>query len=185
VKQAAIDDGYLKILEYLESKHPISSGLSFLKAASRGHVHMIQYAHERGLLRDDDAASGFNEAAKNGHLEVIRFLDGCYITGDKKFNVSDDGFSGATYNNHMEVVKYLLDHHRCEECDIVRAFGKAVEGLNFEIAKFLWSKDERLQGTYDGIGKWFADKYDIDFQFYDLLRDYLSFKDIYLPARTW
>ncbi|EQC33905.1 hypothetical protein SDRG_08585 [Saprolegnia diclina VS20] len=70
--------------------------------AGKGFLPLVRSLHERGL---DCSTVAMNEAATNGHLEVVKFLhfnrtEGCTI----------GALEWAILNGHLDVVRFLIAH---------------------------------------------------------------------------
>ncbi|KDO28615.1 hypothetical protein SPRG_06471 [Saprolegnia parasitica CBS 223.65] len=70
--------------------------------AGRGFLSLVRSLHERGL---ECSTNAMDDAASNGHLEVVRFLhfnrtEGCTV----------DALDGAILNGHLDVIRFLLEH---------------------------------------------------------------------------
>ncbi|KDO28559.1 hypothetical protein SPRG_06417 [Saprolegnia parasitica CBS 223.65] len=95
--------------------------------ASRGFLPLVRSLHERGLECSSDA---MDNAAANGHLEVVRFLHSHRREGCTVFAMDT-----AAANGHLDVVT-LLHFHRTEGCT-TKALDSAITNGHLDIVCFL------------------------------------------------
>nr|XP_047141367.1 secreted RxLR effector protein 124-like [Hydra vulgaris] len=82
-------------------------------AAMNGHLEVIKYLHELGYKGTKDA---INNAAMNGHLEVIKYLHELRYKGTK------DAINNAVVDGYLDVVKYLISlNYKVNETDFMCA----------------------------------------------------------------
>ncbi len=94
-------------------------------AARNGHLEVVKYLDINGIKCTSEGADW---AAENGHLEVVKYLD---INGIK---CTSDGANWAAGNGHLEVVKWLDSNGiKCT------SYGAdlAVENGHLEVVKWL------------------------------------------------
>ncbi|EGG20337.1 aldehyde dehydrogenase [Cavenderia fasciculata] len=114
---AAAIKGYLKVIQLIESKSPpnkIRYDNAMDLAAENGHLHIVQYLHERKKLSQSDGSetkdnvilcntAAMNMASRGGHLHVIQFLHFNRTEG-----ASTSAVDEAVRHGHANVVEFLL-----------------------------------------------------------------------------
>lgn len=97
--------------EYLFMTTPFGSWLHF--AASQGHLPIVKHALDVGfdvnLRAGVSDGTALNEAALEGHVEIVEFLH----TKGGEFDLDDptrNPLFGAIVGGHLNVAKYLLDN---------------------------------------------------------------------------
>ncbi len=110
-------------------------------AARKGIFGLVKYLNNKGL---EVGKNGINEAAGNGHLEMVKYLH-------KKFGleVDQDGIYWAAGHGHLEMVKYLvreLGELSSDQIDI----DWTAENGHLEMVKYL-HKEFNLKVGQNGI----------------------------------
>ncbi len=131
--------GYLEAMKYSNLKY---SWKAIEWAASAGHLNVIKWIHDKGLVELDYSADSWamDLAAKNGHVEVFKFLhkneSNKYGT---RWNASHSGLAltYATRNGHLQMVQYLANYYR-SQISLVWSVGEAIRSGHLEIVKWLW-----------------------------------------------
>ncbi|KAJ3103841.1 hypothetical protein HDU96_009132 [Phlyctochytrium bullatum] len=104
-KVHAGESGDLRVLQYFESRMPYDPIVDIFSIAARGHVHILRYIHERqpdvGWLR---SAEALDEAAGNGHVEVVKFF--CETRG---LDPQPETVGMAAHLNRLNVLKYIFE----------------------------------------------------------------------------
>jgi len=110
-------------------------------AAKNGHLEVIKFLHENTSQGCTKYAIDY--AACNGHLEVVKFLH-----ENRQEGCTRDAIDYAACNGHLEVVKFLHEN-RQEGCTKDAMNFAAIRG-HLEIVKFL--HENRTEGcTEDAI----------------------------------
>jgi ankyrin repeat protein len=91
------------------------------------------------------AQTPLNNASKNGHLKIIKFL----MKTHYDFNCEELIYK-ASENGHLEVVKFLAERLTNEDLINSKSLQKASKNGHFEVVKFLASRltDDDLRNIY-------------------------------------
>ncbi|EGG18700.1 hypothetical protein DFA_04196 [Cavenderia fasciculata] len=125
--------GHRDILELLLQRYPNISmngdPRAMHIASANGHLSTIQLLSSsvEGIECTTDC---MDEAASNGHLNVVMYLDQTRSEG-----CSHNAINWASRNGHFDIVKYLSSH-RTEGCTSV-AMDRAAENGHFNILEYL------------------------------------------------
>ncbi|CAK4619305.1 hypothetical protein LEN26_009107 [Aphanomyces euteiches] len=133
---AAVETGQIRTLKVVEEL-----GFMFLpstvdKAASLGHLHIVQWLLEEKRA-PGHTSRAMNEAAGNGHLEVVKYLHARNTNA-----CTPDAMDMAAGNGHLHVVQWLHEN-RTEGCT-VNAFNLAAG--NNHLAVVQWLVHHRREG---------------------------------------
>ncbi|POM67167.1 Hypothetical protein PHPALM_16872 [Phytophthora palmivora] len=166
--QAAIR-GYLDVAKYLHEQgfHGLASVScgTMLRAAGRGFLDVVKWLNDEfacepqtHLYRDlrpysltllaDEPSTALDAAAKNGHLNVLNYLqevDERMVTdGFTRNRPTDthDAMDGAAAGNHLEIVEWL-SAHRSGGCTTAAMDGAATNG---HLKMVQWLHDHRPEG---------------------------------------
>jgi hypothetical protein len=153
----AVHDGQpLEVLKWLLDHQPDSQQLPGYcvmdDTGAWGHLDVLQYFHSlqlssfttrtfsRGDEENADAPSwctddAMNEAAANGHLDVVKWLH-----ANRPEGCSTLAMDGAASNGNLEVVKWLHEH-RTEGCT-TDAMDDAAGGGHLDVVQWLHSNRE-------------------------------------------
>jgi hypothetical protein len=71
----------------------------------RGILETVKWLHKK--KEEPFVSSHLDLAAKNGHIDVVRFLH-----FEAKLRCNEVGFRWAIYNGHLQVVKFLFQHQK-------------------------------------------------------------------------
>ncbi|KAH9111082.1 hypothetical protein LEN26_013550 [Aphanomyces euteiches] len=120
------------LLAFLHTLHPdISLPLDLIEtAAGRGHLDLVRYLYENGLGRSTTAA--MSQAARNGHLEVVKFLslhrpEGCNI---------ESAMAEAARSGHLDVVQFLNTSGYEDRDEFILI--EAIENGQTDVATYLY-----------------------------------------------
>lgn len=120
--EAACQTGDVPILQWLVKRHSLTREDLFIypgfcQAATKGHVHVLQWLQEFGLTVEDlrDTTSCLPAVARNGHVLVLQWLKEFGITFKNDPHAFASAFFGAQLNGHADVVKLLTKLSRCRE----------------------------------------------------------------------
>jgi hypothetical protein len=101
----AADRGDLEMVKFTHSNSPRGQSSFFyacIRAARNGHLEIIKYAKDKGLLAGGHAYGC--SAAIGGQLEVIKYLD------DNGGHLDSWTFESAAKGGHLEILKYLHEN---------------------------------------------------------------------------
>ena len=120
--------GKLEQIKYLiEQKEFIWKNEYFDEAASNGHLDVVKFLHSIGK---DCTTNAMDDASNYGHIEIVKFLHS--IGKDCTTKAMD----WASKNGHLEIVKYL---HSIGKEYTEWAMDWASENGHLEVVKFLHS----------------------------------------------
>ena len=109
--------------------YPLNDGKETWNAcAKNGHLEIVKFLHEN--RSEGCTAWTMDFAAENGHLEVVKFLHENRSEGCTKWAMNN-----AAENGHLEIVKFLHEN-RTEGCT-KWAMDKAAKNGHLEVVKFL------------------------------------------------
>ncbi|KAF0699474.1 Aste57867_9944 [Aphanomyces stellatus] len=131
----AIANGHLIVTQSLLAVQRDGDRLSLDRAATFGHLEVVQYLHDQCLVECTTAA--MDGAAGNGHLDVVQWLhvhrtEGC----------TTRAMDTAAANNHTEVVQWLHLNRR-EGCTTNAMAGAAGNG---HLDMLVWLYENRDEG---------------------------------------
>ncbi|RLN78223.1 hypothetical protein BBJ28_00011392 [Nothophytophthora sp. Chile5] len=115
-------------------------------AAADGALAYLQFVHSR-FPREMPQQSTPEEAAANGHLEVLRWLH-----SELAMALTGGVMQQAAENGHLEVVQWL-HANKCERGDASTMDGAAQKG-HFEVVR--WLHDNRDEGCTNAAMTWAA-----------------------------
>lgn len=127
----AIRHRHVELMDWIYAHCPrdaVACGVHDIHWQARvGNLEVLKWLHGHNY---DFSSREMDEAAKNGHLDDVRFLhehrsEGC----------TTDAMDGAAANGHLEIVRFL-HRHRAEGCT-AKAMESAAENGHFEIVQFL------------------------------------------------
>ncbi|EGG21834.1 hypothetical protein DFA_01720 [Cavenderia fasciculata] len=138
VNQRAITGGHVSILELLTSLGKDGGDFtsdSLHRAIEYGYLNAVIYLHDRTKEKSNNSPPIFGNwamgvAARNGHLDIVKFLhynrtEGCVV----------DGLSLAARGGHLDIVKFLLlNRSDVSKYDVLTS---AARSGNLELVKFL------------------------------------------------
>jgi len=117
----------------------------FIKYCREGNiVNLIDYYHDSNFSHEyfDE---GFEEACKNGHINVVYFLSifdrSTKLEIEPKLKINyDSGFSCAAYYSHLDILKYLYDEKKLVDVNNhASLFSLAINNKNLDYVKWVLS----------------------------------------------
>jgi hypothetical protein len=126
----AVNHGFLAAVKWMRETFPdsvVASDIKMDNAAANGHLEMIKWLHGQHAWCTKQA---MNLAASNDHLDVVRFLHENRAEG-----CTTDAMDLAAANGHLETVQWL-HHNRTEGCTQFAMDSAAKNGF-FEVVKWL------------------------------------------------
>ena len=116
-------------------KYPIYIKNNLMKyAAKNGHLEVVKWLHENHIEGRTDEAMDW--AAKNGHLEIVIWL---HLNRKERLTsggmCTTDAMDWAAHNGYLEVVKWL--HENRQEGCTMNAMNFAASNGHLEIVKYL------------------------------------------------
>ncbi|TYZ68638.1 hypothetical protein PybrP1_000236 [[Pythium] brassicae (nom. inval.)] len=129
VASGAASSGNLDVLLFLQSVGPENATIneSALSAIEAGQLRVVQYMHENGYECWD---SDIDKAAKNGHVDVVRYM----LENDIGIAL-DCALDQAAKRGHLEVVELL-----CESGCVISDYGvlgDVIKNHRFDIIQVL------------------------------------------------
>ncbi|EGG24314.1 hypothetical protein DFA_06464 [Cavenderia fasciculata] len=126
----AAEKGHLKIVQFLTTQRPTENSTTYSmdNAAKNGHFEVVQYLDQNRT--EGCTTNAMDEAAKNGHFEIVMYLDQHRSEG-----CTTNAMDNASLNGHLSIVEYL-DQHRSEGCT-QKALNNASENGHLPIVKYL------------------------------------------------
>jgi len=129
----------LELLKWIreEKKCEWSAGTIY-RAAEQGNLEMVKYCVANECPID---AIACEYAAKNGHLEILK-----YLHEEAKAPWGSDTAAGAALNGHLHILEYLVER-KYDQYDEIACFWAAMDGhldcLKYlrETAKAPWDED--------------------------------------------
>ncbi|TYZ60352.1 hypothetical protein PybrP1_011203 [[Pythium] brassicae (nom. inval.)] len=136
------ENGHLGVVAYLherfgQARSNLSSVVNVSDARARGDANAGALRHPRGATANAICTTAaLDGAARNGYLEVVKFLhthrrEGCTAAA----------MDSAAENGHLDIVRFLHEHRR-EGCTL-SALERAVAKCHWDVISFLC--DHRLE----------------------------------------
>jgi ankyrin repeat protein len=108
--------GHVKVVKYLTQRQHIEEHvlqMAFEKALEGGHIPMIQFWLDKGVVLQNDVFDCLDVPCEMGKLELLEYLvEKC----GKKVIVNHTHLEKAIKNEHYAVVQYLLN----QGCDLLK-----------------------------------------------------------------
>ncbi|KAE8997458.1 hypothetical protein PR003_g20418 [Phytophthora rubi] len=133
---AVAGDGAMEFLQWVYSNgfgRPTAHALE--TAAFNGHLQALEWLVD-GPAKLELSSSVFSEAARGGHLEVVKWLDA------RQCPSTSAALDAAAENGFLEIVQWLYSNRR-EGCSS-RALDRAARNGHLEVVKWLHATDEQL-----------------------------------------
>ncbi|KAF0720826.1 Aste57867_21 [Aphanomyces stellatus] len=119
VLDVVAENGHVEIATVLFRYGAPYSEAAIDNAASRGHLGMVQFFHDKPSSKCTTEA--MDGAAANGHIEVVQFLH-----NHRKEGCTTDALDAAAHHGHHAIVEFLLDK---------RTEGGTVKAMNEYVAR--------------------------------------------------
>ncbi|KAJ3104707.1 hypothetical protein HDU97_008983 [Phlyctochytrium planicorne] len=124
----AVEMGFVDAAEYLwERGERMESDGCVAKAAGNGHLHLIKFLEEKGVVV---GAREMSRAISSGKMEVIR-----HLLPTTKLGRSD--LIDAVCSGKLKVVNFILAQQRWKRYDMWLAKKEALERGHYDILEFL------------------------------------------------
>lgn len=106
--------------------------------AEHNYLDLIQYLHEHQVtdLNPDADWDILTVAAKNGHLQLVRFLHEIAVETHCFHDLHGDAIDLAAENGHLDVVKFLHQHGWTERSEGLTVF--ASRGGHLDVVDFVF-----------------------------------------------
>ncbi|KAJ3105616.1 hypothetical protein HDU97_007823 [Phlyctochytrium planicorne] len=142
--------GHLDVVEWLHQNREEGCSERAMKLAARGgHIHVVEWLlANRSETWESAFGSPLHEAAKNGHLDIVKLLVGFGYRS--WFTATDD----AAGNGHLEVLEFLHEHKLADESYTKEAMDRAARGGYLEVVK--WLHANREEGCTQDAVDWAA-----------------------------
>ncbi|KAL7749457.1 hypothetical protein RI367_005011 [Sorochytrium milnesiophthora] len=123
----------LELVCWVDGKIPGATYTSSMldAAAARGSLALVKWIAERLSVTDEAPMHALDQAAKVGHLHIVRFLTETMPNIPATTRAMDDAAAGG----HLDVVQYLHEH-RTEGCT-TKAMDAAAAGDHLAVLQYL------------------------------------------------